>query len=106
MPARASWPWRRAALLLCVAAQLITISALESADPLAVTWASVLLATAPAVLAAVAAFAPARAARPAAALAVGVLAAGTAAQVTHTGVFFIPALAVMAMAVVRQRGER
>jgi hypothetical protein len=105
-PADVSWPWRRAALLLCIAAQLITISALESADPLAVSWASVLLATAPAALAAVAAFAPVRVARPAAALAVIVLVAGIAAQATHTGVFFVPALVVMAVAAVRLRGER
>ena len=30
-----SWPWRRAALFLAGAAQLITISALVSADPIA-----------------------------------------------------------------------
>ena len=34
------WQWRRAAWLLSVAAQLITISALTSADPLPVTWAA------------------------------------------------------------------
>jgi hypothetical protein len=45
---------------LCIAAQLITISALESADPLVVTWASVLLATAPAPLVAITAFTPVR----------------------------------------------
>jgi hypothetical protein len=37
-PAPPSWPWRRGALILAGAAQLITISALTSADPLAVTW--------------------------------------------------------------------
>ncbi len=31
--APASWPWRRGALILASAAQLITISALTSADP-------------------------------------------------------------------------
>ena len=60
VPAPPSWAWRRAALFLAGAAQLITISALNSADPLAVTWASLLLAIAPAPLAAAAAFAPAR----------------------------------------------
>jgi uncharacterized membrane protein len=55
-----SWPWRRAALLLAGAAQLITISALLSADPIPVTWSSLLLAIAPALLAAAAAFMPAR----------------------------------------------
>ena len=58
-PAPASWPWRRAALFLAGAAQLITISALVGADPLAVTWWSLLLAIAPAPVAAAAAFAPA-----------------------------------------------
>ena len=59
VPAPPSWPWRRGALFLAGAAQLITISALNSADPLAVTWASLLLAIAPAPVAAAAAFAPA-----------------------------------------------
>jgi hypothetical protein len=43
-----SWPWQRAALLLAGAAQLITISTLVGADPIAVTWSSLLLAIAPA----------------------------------------------------------
>lgn len=54
-----TWPWRWTALILAVAAQLITISALVSADPIATTWLSVLLAIATASLAAAAAFAPA-----------------------------------------------
>src|SRR5271166_6953419 len=54
-----SWPWRRGALILAGAAQLITISALTSADPLAVMWWALLLAIVPAPLAAAAAFAPA-----------------------------------------------
>jgi hypothetical protein len=33
-PATASWPWRRAALLASIAAQMITIAALNSADPI------------------------------------------------------------------------
>ena len=52
-----SWPWRRAALFLAGAAQLITISALVRADPIPATWSSLLLAVAPAPLAA-AVFAP------------------------------------------------
>ncbi len=36
VPAPSSWAWRWGALLLAGAAQLITISALNSADPLAV----------------------------------------------------------------------
>ncbi len=71
-------PWLVGALLLAGGAQVITISALLSADPLAVTWWSLLLAIAPAPLAAVAAFAPAALARPAAvAAAVVLVAAGS-----------------------------
>jgi len=55
-PAPSSWPWWRAALFLAGAAQLITISALVGAGPVPATWSSLLLAVAPA---AVAAFAPA-----------------------------------------------
>ena len=47
VPAPPSWPWRRAALFLAGAAQLITVSALVGADQLAVTWWSLLLAIAP-----------------------------------------------------------
>ena len=100
-----SWRWRRAALLLSGAAQLITISALQSADPLAVTWAAVLLAIAPAPLAALAAFAPVRVARLAAPLAAAVLVAGIAGEITHIGLFFVPALAAMAAAAVMLRRE-
>jgi hypothetical protein len=105
-PAAGSWPWRRGALLLAAAAQLITIAALESADPIPVTWAALLLAIAPAPLAALAAFAPAPIARPAALLTVAVLVAGIAGQVTHTGLFFVPALAVMAVAALGLWRER
>ena len=96
-PARPSWPWLRGALVLAVAAQLITISALTSADPLAVTWSSLLLAIAPAPLAAAAAFTPAPLNRLAAAVGVLVLIAGIAGGVTHTGVFFVPALVCLAV---------
>jgi hypothetical protein len=99
--AAGSWPWRRGALLLCLAAQLITISALEGADPPPATWAAVLLAVAPAPVAALAAFAPAWFGRLAAVLGVVVLVAGIAGAVTHTGLFFVPALAVMIVAAVR-----
>ena len=99
-PAQPSWVWRRGALLLAGAAQLITISALTSADPLAVTWSSLLLAIAPAPLAAIAAFAPVRVARPAAAVGVVVLLAGIVGGILHTGLFFLPALIVLAIGTV------
>jgi hypothetical protein len=94
-PAPASWPWRRAALLACIAAQLITISALVSADPIPATWSALLLAVAPVPLALVVAFASAPVARLAAPVAVVVLVTGMIGQVTQTGLFFLPALAAM-----------
>jgi hypothetical protein len=97
VPAAASWPWRRGALLLASAAQLITISALLSADPLAVTWWSLLLAIAPAPLVAAAAFAPARLNLLAAVAGVLVLIAGIAGGIVHIGLFFVPALVVLAV---------
>jgi hypothetical protein len=101
VPAPGSWPWRRAALLASIAAQLITISALVSVDPIPATWSALLLAVAPAPLALAAAFAPAPAARLAAPLAVIVLVTGIIGQVTHTGLFFLPALAAMIVAALR-----
>jgi hypothetical protein len=100
-PAPPSWPWRRGALFLAGAAQLITISALVGADPVAATWSSLLLAVAPAPLAAAAAFAPAPVNLLAAMAGIAVLVAGIAGQLTHTGLFFVPALAVLAVAVVK-----
>lgn len=100
-PASPSWPWRCGALVLASAAQLITISALTSADPLAITWSALLLAIAPAPLAAAAAFFPARLARPAAAVAVVVLVAGIVGGILHIGLFFLPALVVLAIGTVR-----
>ena len=92
-----SWPWRRAALFLAGAAQLITIAALLGADPIPVTWSSLLLGIAPALLAAAAAFAPAPVNLLAAAAGVVVLVAGIAGQITHTGVLFLPALVTLAV---------
>jgi hypothetical protein len=100
-PAPPSWPWRRAALFLAGAAQLITISALVSADPIAATWSSLLLAVAPAPLAAVAAFAPAPVNLLAAAAGIAVMVAGIAGQLTHTGLFFVPALVMLAAGAVK-----
>lgn len=101
VPAPPSWAWRRAALFLAGAAQLITISALVGQDPPPATWASLLLAIAPAPLAAVAAFAPASVNRLAAVIAVLVLVAGIAGSITHTGLFFVPALVVLAVGAVK-----
>jgi hypothetical protein len=95
-----SWPWRRAALFLAGAAQLITISALVGADPVPATWSSLLLAVAPAPLAA-AAFAPAPVNLLAAVAGIAVLVAGIAGQLTHAGLFFLPALVVLAVAAVK-----
>jgi hypothetical protein len=102
VPAPPSWAWRRGALILAGAAQLVTISALVPNDlPLAATWSSLLLAIAPAPVAAVAAFAPAPVNLVAAVLAVLVLVTGVAGGVLHTGLFFVPALVVMAVGTVK-----
>jgi len=105
-PAPPSWPWRRAALFLAGAAQLITISALVGADPIPATWSSLLLAVVPAPLAAAAAFAPAPVNLLAAVAGIVVLAVGIVAQVTHTGLFFVPALVVLAVGAVKLWRER
>lgn len=96
-----SWPWRRAALFLAGAAQLITISALAGVDHPPATWSSLLLAVAPAPVAAAAAFAPGPLNLLAAVAGVAVLVVGIVAQVTHTGLFFVPALVVLAVAAVK-----
>jgi hypothetical protein len=107
VPAPPSWPWRRGALLLAGAAQLITISALlNRVDPLVLTWSLLLLAIAPAPLAAAAAFAPAPVNRLAAAAGAAVLIAGIAGGITHTGLFFVPALVVLAVGAVKLWRER
>ena len=106
VPAPRSWAWMRGALILAGAAQLITISALTSADPLTATWYSLLLAIAPALLVAAAAFAPAPANLPLAVVAAVVLAVGIIAGIAHTGAFYLPALAVLAAGVARIWQER
>lgn len=90
-----SWPWVRGAMLLAGAAQLITISTLISADPVPATWAPLLLAVAPILLAAATAFAPPRIARLTALAFIVVLVVGIIGAVRHTGLFFVPALAVL-----------
>ena len=101
-PAPPSWPWRRSALILAGAAQLIIISALVTPDyPLAVTWWSLLLAIAPAPLAAAAAFAPAPVNLLAAVIGLLVLVAGIVGGILHTGLFFAPALVALAVGAVK-----
>ena len=106
VPAPPSWAWMRGALILAGAAQLITISALVSADPLTATWYSLLLAIAPALLVAAAAFAPAPANLPLAVVAAVVLVVGIIAGIAHTGAFYLPALVVLAVGVARIWRER
>jgi hypothetical protein len=102
-----SWPWRRGALILAGAAQLITISALVTSDyPLAATWWSLLLGIAPAPVAAAAAFAPAPVSRLAALIGVLVLVAGMAGGIVHIGAFFVPALVVLAVGTIKLWRER
>jgi hypothetical protein len=90
-----SLAWRRAAIVLAIAGQVITVSALASADPLSVSWAALLLAISPAPLAALAALAPPQLVRPATLTALVVLVVGMVGGVTHTGLFFIPELIVL-----------
>jgi hypothetical protein len=106
-PAPPSWPWRRGALILAGAAQLITISALVTSDyPLAATWWSLLLGIAPAPVAAAAAFAPSRVGRLAGVVGVLVLLAGIAGGIVHIGLFFVPALVALAVGTVKLWRER
>jgi hypothetical protein len=98
--------WLRGAFYLAGAAQLITISALLSADPEPATWAMLLLAVAPVLLAAAAAFAPAPANVAAAVAGAVVLIVGLVGAATHTGWFFAPALVALAVGAVKLWRER
>ena len=69
--------------------------------PLAATWWSLLLGIAPAPLAAAAAFAPAPANLLAAVAGVLVLVAGIAGAIVHIGLFFVPALVMLAVGTVK-----
>jgi hypothetical protein len=101
-PAPPSWAWRRGALILAGAGQLITISALVTPDyPLAATWWSLLLGIAPAPVAAAAAFARAPVNLLAAVIGVVILVAGIAGGISHTGLLFVPALVVLAVGTVK-----
>lgn len=105
-PVSRSRLYLRGALLLGGAAQLITISALLSADPLAVTWSSLLLAIAPAPLAAATLLVPAPANRLGIIATGVVLVVGIIGGVTHTGLFFLPALLVLVAGAVLLWRER
>jgi hypothetical protein len=100
-----SWPWRRGAMLLAGAAQLITISALLSVDPVPATWASLLLAIAPLPLAAATAHAPAPIARLTAIAGIAVLVAGIIGAIGHTGPLFVPALGVLIVGTIKLWGD-
>jgi len=97
--------WRRGALVLAIGAQLITLSALTSADPLAVSWAALLLAISPAPLCALAVLVPRQYVKPASILAIVVLLVGIIGGVTHTGLFFVPALGILAYATRKDQAE-
>lgn len=73
---------RRSALILALAAQLVTIADLAGVHPVAVTWPLLLLAIAP-VSAAAVALAPVPVSRLAAVAGAIVLVAGLAGQLTH-----------------------
>jgi hypothetical protein len=96
-----SWPWRKAAVLLAGAAQLITIADLVGMDHPPVTWAPLLLAIAPVLLAAAAVFAPAPVNLLAAVIGVVVLVIGIAGQATYSVLVFVPALAALAVGAVK-----
>jgi hypothetical protein len=102
--AHPSIAWLRGALVAAIAAQVITVSALNSPNfPLAASWASLWLAIAPAPLAAVAVLAPKRFTRPAIVLDMVVLLVGIVGGITHTGLFFVPEFAVLVYAMVREQ---
>ena len=69
--------------------------------PLAATWWSLLLGIAPAPVAAAAAFAPAPVGRVAGVVGVLVLVAGIAGAIVHIGLFFVPALVMLAVGTVK-----
>jgi hypothetical protein len=105
-PVPGSVQWRRAALLLCLAAQLITIAALIGTDPIPASWAALLLAIAPAPLAAATLLVPAPAARMTVVVTGVVVLVGIIGQITHTGLFFVPGLAALVMAALRLWREK
>jgi hypothetical protein len=93
--------WLRAAFLLSGAAQLIIIGSLTYLHHPGVTWAALLLAIAPAPLAALTAFGPRPLARWLAIITALVVAAGLAGWATHAGWLFAPALASLIVVCLR-----
>jgi hypothetical protein len=96
--AHPSIAWLRGALVLAIGAQLITISALNSADPLSVSWAALLLAISPAPLCALTVLALRQYVKAACMVAIVVLLVGMIGGITRTGLFFLPELGVLAYA--------
>jgi nitrate/nitrite transporter NarK len=102
LPRRASRNrWLLGAFLLAGAAQLITISALLSVEPLTPSWSALLLAIAPVLLTAVAAFGPRPVARLAVIAAAAAMVIGIAGGIGRVGTLFVPALAAAVVAGVR-----
>jgi hypothetical protein len=106
-PWRNSRFWRRGGFLFAGAAQVITISALVTPDrPLAATWASLLLAIAPVLLAAAGAYLRSGTARLAAvAAAAVVILIGMIGAIHQAGALFIPAFVMLVVAAVLQLRE-
>jgi hypothetical protein len=105
-PWRTSRFWRRGGFLFAGAAQVITISALVSADPMKATWASLLLAIAPVLLAAAGAYLPSPPARLAAVAAAAlVILIGIIGAIHQAGALFIPAFVMLVVAAILQRRE-
>jgi hypothetical protein len=98
--------WRLAALFLSGAAQIITIASATYLFHPGVTWAVLLLAIAPAPLAAVTAFGPRPLARWTAIITALVVVAGLAGWATHAGWLFAPALAALIVVCLRLWGNR
>jgi hypothetical protein len=98
--------WLRAAFLLAGAAQVITVSALTSADPEPATWAMLLLATAPALVVAAAAFTPAPLNLAGLVAGAAVLLVCLIGAASYTGWFCAPALAALAVGGVKLWRER
>jgi hypothetical protein len=98
--------WRRAALLLTGAAQLITIASLTYLLHPGVSWAGLLLAIAPVPLVALTAYAPRPIAKWAVIIPIVVVAAGLAGWITHAGWLFVPALAALIVLCLRLQDSR